>query len=151
MKIYKVFFLSALSLLALVCFADLFLKLPYEAGEEFIIIQGYNSLPTHINKDLYALDLSQNSCDAYGKPALAVADGMVISIKSSGDYGNSVILDHGNNIESIYAHLIKDSFFVKKGEKVITGQLLGRIGSTGKVFGTACLEHPGTHLHFAIY
>ena len=46
-------------------------KLPYVKGQSFLVTQGYNTPPTHIKKDSYALDLTQNGCDAYGMPVVA--------------------------------------------------------------------------------
>ncbi len=151
--IFKKLIFFFLILFTVVYAADLILRLPYESGESFVITQGYNTLPTHIKKDSYALDLTQDNCNAYGKPVLSVADGIVIDIKiDSGDkrgYGNVVKIDHGNNIESIYAHL--KNFNVVKNQKVQQGEIMGSIGNTGDARGEACEQYPGTHLHFAMY
>jgi len=50
-------------------------KLPYAKGQSFVVTQGYDTPPTHIKKDSYALDLTQNGCDAYGVPVVAAASG----------------------------------------------------------------------------
>ena len=55
-------------------------------------------------------------------------------------YGKHIIIDHGNNIRSIYAHL--DKIYVFKGQKVVIGNEIGRMGSTG--------WSTGPHLHFEI-
>ncbi|MEK7195110.1 MAG: peptidoglycan DD-metalloendopeptidase family protein, partial [Patescibacteria group bacterium] len=102
----------------------------------------------------YALDFSKNKCDAYDQPALSVGDGFVRTIKNeseSGGYGYMIDIDHGNNIISRYAHLITDSVGVKNGEKIWSGQTLGKIGNTGFVYGESCPDYPGTHLHFSMY
>ncbi|MCX6024260.1 MAG: M23 family metallopeptidase [Chloroflexi bacterium] len=57
--------------------------------------------------------------------------------------GNSVLLDHGDKIGSIYLHLLKNSAVVKVGDRVEQGQPLGRSGRTGYVCGVA-------HLHFTV-
>lgn len=55
-------------------------------------------------------------------------------------YGNNIIVDHGNNLESRYAHLSKIE--VKEGEEVTQETIIGRVGSTGWA--------TGNHLHLEI-
>lgn len=86
--ILKTLIFFFLILFTVVYATDLILRLPYESGEIFVITQGYNS-STHQNKDFYALDFSQNGCEAYKKPVLAVADGKIKSTQiSDKGYGN---------------------------------------------------------------
>jgi len=62
---------------------------------------------------------------------------------SCGDgYGNYVLIDHGDGIETLYAHLEKDSITVKIGDKVGQGQKVGNMGRSGNA--TSC------HLHFEV-
>ncbi|HAT8672307.1 M23 family metallopeptidase [Legionella pneumophila] len=75
-----------------------------------------------------------------GKPVYAVNQGVVAD---TGDYfftGNTVILDHGMGVFSVYAHLSK--ILVKTGETVKQGQELGLVGMTGRV--------TGPHLHWTM-
>ncbi len=128
-------------------------KLPYAKGESFVLVQGYNTLPTHIKKDSYALDLSQDGCAAYGKSAVAVVAGKVMLVSQegyNGGYGTELIIDHGGNIVSRYAHMIPGSITVASNDSIRQGEIIGRIGDTGLVAGAACETHPGTHLHFAM-
>jgi len=128
-------------------------KLPYEKGKTFVVTQGYDSLPTHTKQDRYALDFTRNGCDAYGMNVVAAASGTVIFVGQhgyNGGYGTELILGHGNNIVSRYAHMIPGSIMVADGDAIRQGQPLGLIGDTGLVIGTACAEHPGTHLHFSM-
>jgi len=129
-------------------------KLPYEKGQSFVVAQGYDTPPTHIKKDAYAIDFTQDGCDAYGKSVVAAASGTVMFMSQegyNGGYGTEVIIDHGGNIVSRYAHMIPDSIAVAAtGTAVRQGQALGRVGDTGLVAGAACADHPGTHLHFAM-
>jgi hypothetical protein len=129
-------------------------KLPYENKESFVVTQGYNSPPTHINKDSYALDFSQNGCDAYGKKILAASSGKVWLVEESGyngGYGTEILIMGDDNRVSRYAHLIQGSISVGSGDEVKEGVTLGNLGDTGLVVGAACAEHPGAHLHFAMY
>src|SRR5581483_530392 len=71
------------------------IKLPYEKGESFVVAQGYNSPPTHIKNDLYAIDFSQNGCDAYQKPVVAASAGVIIGAEEvgyNGGYGTFVVV-----------------------------------------------------------
>jgi murein DD-endopeptidase MepM/ murein hydrolase activator NlpD len=61
-------------------------------------------------------------------------------IYSKFSYGNHVIIDHGNGLTSLYAHLSK--IFVKEGDSVTIDQHLGLMGSTGR--------STGSHLHLEV-
>jgi len=77
---------------------------------------------------------------AEGTPVKATANGKVID---SGDFffsGNMIYLDHGQGIISLYAHL--SELAVKPGDVVKQGDIIGKVGQTGRV--------TGPHLHFAI-
>jgi len=134
--------------------AAMAIKLPYEAGQSFVVVQGYNSPPTHIKKDLYAIDFSQDGCDAYGKLAVAAGGGTVMLAQESGyngGYGTQVLVKNDSNIVARYAHMIPGTIPVAEGAAVVQGEPLGEIGNTGLVAGAACPTHPGTHIHFAMY
>ena len=137
-----------------VLFAVVGIRLPYQAGQSFVAVEAYNAPPTHIKKDLYAIDFSQNNCDAYGKPVVAATAGKIMLAQENGyngGYGTQVLVDDGNTITR-YAHLIPDTIpVIGVGGAVAQGQQLGAVGNTGLVMGLACPEHPGTHVHFAMY
>jgi murein DD-endopeptidase MepM/ murein hydrolase activator NlpD len=73
-----------------------------------------------------------------GDPVRAAADGKVTTAGWSGGYGKVVDVDHGNGIITRYGHL--SAIEVQVGQTIKTGQLLGRIGSTGR--------STGPHLHY---
>jgi murein DD-endopeptidase MepM/ murein hydrolase activator NlpD len=78
---------------------------------------------------------------AVGTPVFATNDGVVVFIgKNMPDYGNTIVIDHGLGIYSLYLHLSK--FNVKKGQMVTQGQTIALSGATGYVLGP--------HLHFSI-
>jgi murein DD-endopeptidase MepM/ murein hydrolase activator NlpD len=66
--------------------------------------------------------------------------GKVAYAAENGIYGNMILIDHGLGVYSLYAHC--SSIAVSEGEEVIGGQVIGRTGKTGFVFGD--------HLHFGI-
>jgi murein DD-endopeptidase MepM/ murein hydrolase activator NlpD len=76
-----------------------------------------------------------------GTPIVAVKDGKVLQAKNKTiwgpAYGIAAIIDHGNGIRAIYAHMSK--VLVKAGEVVKEGQKIGEVGSTG--------NSTGPHLH----
>ncbi len=77
---------------------------------------------------------------AAGDEIAAIADGFVIHAGEKGDFGQCVMLDHGNGILSVYAHC--SALFVTAGETVKAGTIVAAVGSTG--YST------GPHLHFEI-
>ena len=64
-------------------------------------------------------------------------------------YGACVVINHGEGIKTLYAHMKNNSVTVKKGDKVKQGQKLGIMGNTGSVIAGA--GGTGCHLHFSIY
>jgi murein DD-endopeptidase MepM/ murein hydrolase activator NlpD len=74
-------------------------------------------------------------------PIVATAPGKVIFAGYRGDYGRVVRIDHGSGFETRYAHL--SSIDVKEGDEVAIGQVVGKMGSTGR--------STGTHLHYEVY
>lgn len=130
------------------------IKLPYEKGESFVVVQGYDSPPTHIHKDRNAIDFSKNGCDAYGKPAVAASSGNVLLVQEvgyNGGYGTQLLIKNPEGIVSRYAHLMPGTVSPQSGDIVVRGEAIGKIGNSGLVAGAACPVHPGAHLHFAMY
>lgn len=81
--------------------------------------------------------------NAAGSLVVAGASGTVVEAGwSTGGYGNYCLIDHGNGVETLYAHMLDDSLMVNPGDTVQKGQTLGRVGNTGYSFGA--------HLHFEV-
>lgn len=75
-----------------------------------------------------------------GEPIYATADGVVDRSGWYGGYGNLVELGHGKGIQTRYGHLSK--VLVKPGDRVRRGDLIARMGSTGR--------STGSHLHYEV-
>ena len=77
---------------------------------------------------------------ATGTPIKVVATGTVTHASYQGSYGNLVKIDHGNGLETWYAHTSK--MYVSVGQKVEAGEVIAAVGSTG--------NSTGSHLHLEI-
>lgn len=75
-----------------------------------------------------------------GTPVVASAGGVVVAAEYHHAYGNLIEVDHGNGFTSRYAHLSKR--VAVEGQLVRRGDLIGRVGSTGR--------STGPHLHFEV-
>ena len=75
-----------------------------------------------------------------GTPIKVIADGTVTSAQYTGSYGYLVKVEHGNGVESWYAHTSK--MYVKAGDEVKAGDVIAAVGSTG--------NSTGPHLHLEI-
>ncbi len=101
---------------------------PIRGGVKTQGIHGYNGV-----------DLASS----IGTPIMAAASGQVIISKSSGwngGYGQYIVIQHGNNTQTLYGHLSRN--IVSSGTSVVQGQVIGYMGSTG--------HSTGPHVHFEI-
>lgn len=76
-----------------------------------------------------------------GTLVIAPSPGLVTGSFSDPYLGEAVRIDHGDGVETLYAHL--DARFVESGARVAKGEALGRVGYTGR--------STGAHLHYAVY
>ncbi len=98
---------------------------------------GYRIHPIYGTRRLHAgVDLR----GATGTAVLAAGDGTVVFAGPRGGYGNTLIIDHGGSIATLYAH--QSRLAVSEGQVVRPGQAIGAVGSTGL--------SSGPHLHFEV-
>ncbi len=71
----------------------------------------------------------------------ATADGVGKDVRTSQTFGKVIVIDHGYGLETFYAHL--SDYNVRKGEKVVRGNLIGFVGNTGL--------SRGPHLHYEVH
>ncbi len=77
---------------------------------------------------------------APGTPIKAAGDGKILLAGRKGGYGNAVVLQHGNNITTLYAHMRSFARGIRTGGRVTQGQVIGYVGSSGLA--------TGPHLHY---
>ena len=98
---------------------------------------GYRVHPIYNDRRLHAgIDLRA----ATGTPVLAADSGVVVSSGWKSGYGNTVVIDHGGSLATLYAH--NSSLVVSAGETVTRGQRIAAAGSTG--------NSTGPHVHFEV-
>lgn len=116
-----------------------------------LVTQGYGKtdFATTYGSDIYKGN-GHNGVDfraSIGTQILASGDGFVKdagnadSICPGGSYGKWIVIEHPNNLSTLYAHL--SSILVTKGQKITRGSIIGYSGDTGYI--------TGPHLHFTVY
>lgn len=78
-----------------------------------------------------------------GTPIKAAGDGKVIHAGRKGGFGNTVIIQHGQGYETLYAHMHNFGRNIKTGARVRQGQIIGYVGTTGL--------SSGPHLHYEFH
>jgi murein DD-endopeptidase MepM/ murein hydrolase activator NlpD len=121
-------------------------KKPVDSNTKSQAIAGSNLTVWPATGTMSRCNLSYHlACDIanrVGTAIVAFRSGRVIEAGwKTGGYGNMVLIDHGNGLESIYMHL--SSVSVKVGQNVVAGEFIGSMGSTG--------NSTGSHLHFGIF
>ncbi|MDR0428250.1 MAG: peptidoglycan DD-metalloendopeptidase family protein [Dysgonamonadaceae bacterium] len=106
--------------------------MPLSSKQMKRISSGYGSRIHPVYGDVRfhsGIDLNANT----GTPIYATGAGTIESANWKGGYGNTVIIDHGFGYKSLYAHC-KD-LLVKPGEKVVRGQKIATVGTSGVATG----------------
>lgn len=99
--------------------------------------------PFHGKEIHPAIDVGRNvdpEQSINGAAIVAAGDGTVIYAGYRGSYGNTVMIDHGDGLVTLYAHQQSGGIKVSNGDSVVKGQRIGTVGSTG--------NSTGPHLHF---
>ena len=102
-----------------------------DPAENIISAYGMRSARHHNGLDIKA---------PTGTPVIASADGTIDMCGVQRGYGNVIKINHENGFESTYAHL--SAQFVKQGQRVAAGQVIGEVGATGNA--------SGPHLHYEV-
>jgi murein DD-endopeptidase MepM/ murein hydrolase activator NlpD len=78
-----------------------------------------------------------------GTPIMAADNGTVVESRASSGYGSKVVIDHGNGLQTLYAHMYQKDVKVRVGQSVKKGQVIALMGSNG--------WSTGPHLHFEVH
>ncbi len=77
-----------------------------------------------------------------GTPILAAGEGVIERASPFSTYGNYVRIRHGNGYETAYAHMLRFARGIRPGMRVVQGQIIGYVGTTGR--------STGPHLHYEV-
>lgn len=126
---------------------DYVYQLPFKKGTGYLVGQGYNEHPTHMNQ--YAIDFNMDQ----GTEICAIREGVVMQVvdrntkgcprEECSKYNNFVLIRHEDGSIADYSHLQKNGSLVAVGETVKIGQPIGLSGATGWA--------SGAHLHLEVY
>ncbi|MCW5892667.1 MAG: peptidoglycan DD-metalloendopeptidase family protein [bacterium] len=76
----------------------------------------------------------------YGTPVTASAGGQVVFSGAMSGYGSMVVVDHGNDVKTLYAHL--SAIYATEGRRIRRGDVIGAVGTSGR--------SSGPHLHYEV-
>lgn len=112
-------------------------KWPLPSSYNVVSPYGMRMHPILKKKKMHTgIDIDGNT----GNSIVAAYNGTVIMSQYRSGYGNTVVIDHGDGITTLYAHCSK--LLVKVGAEVKAGQVIAKVGSTGL--------STGPHLHFEV-
>jgi murein DD-endopeptidase MepM/ murein hydrolase activator NlpD len=114
----------------------------YAAGQGDVYNAGPRILNKGTNHQRYSCHTGQDVPAPTGADAVADGAGIILESRYYSGYGNVIMIDHGQGLVSVYAHLSRR--LVDKGEAVSSGMHIGDVGDTGYF-------SQGSHLHFEIH
>lgn len=121
-------------------------KLPFAAGESWVLTQGPYGTFSHWGNSLHAFDIAPRAARCVVAMKGGVAHTFDRGMKQDHarrTFGNYITIDHGDGEYSHYAHLASGAFVVAEGQRVEQGQALAIAGNSGYTLG----EGGGYHVH----
>ncbi|WP_324170620.1 M23 family metallopeptidase [Sulfurimonas sp.] len=124
-------------------------RLPYARGSSHVVSQGFHGKSTHKGINSYAIDFVMD----IGTKIYASRAGVVVDTKDDSNkvgyskefakHGNFVTIEHKDGTFATYYHLRKGGAYVRVGDNINRGDIVGYSGNTG--------YSSGPHLHFQVY
>ena len=114
----------------------------YAAGQGDVYNAGPRILNKGTNHERYSCHTGQDVPAPTGADAVADGAGIILESRYYSGYGNVIMIDHGQGLVSVYAHLSRR--LVEKGAAVGSGTHIGDVGNTGYF-------SQGSHLHFEVH
>ncbi|CAM4304394.1 murein hydrolase activator EnvC [Paenibacillus alkaliterrae] len=124
------------------------IKNPYTGGKLGMPIKSSYRLTSNFGTRIHPISGKRHThtgidfAAPQGTSIYAAEDGIVIVAQTMSGYGNTVIIDHGNGLWTLYAHIRNGGIKVDKGDSVKKGGKIAEVGSTG--------NSTGPHLHFEV-
>nr|WP_302104364.1 peptidoglycan DD-metalloendopeptidase family protein [Polycladomyces sp. WAk] len=123
-------------------------KPKYQGGKFYWPVDGGRltskfGLRYHPIKHRWRLHAGIDIADRLGSPIHAAADGVVMESRPASGYGWIVVIYHGNNLATLYAHVYPQDVRVSVGQHVSRGQVIAAVGNNG--------VSTGPHLHFEVH
>lgn len=124
------------------------IKNPYSGGKLGIPVKSGYRLTSNFGTRIHPITGQKHThtgidfAAPQGTSIYAAEDGVVTVAQTMSGYGNCVIIDHGNGLWTLYAHIRNGGIMVSQGDSVERGEKIAEIGSTG--------NSTGPHLHFEV-
>lgn len=119
---------------------DAIIYLPLKPPMEYYYVSSPYGMRIHPKTKKRQMHKGIDMAGTWQEEVRAASNGMVLSARRFGSFGNVIKIKHKHGVETVYGHLHK--MIVKKGDFVQQGQIIGRMGATGRV--------KGAHLHYEI-
>lgn len=111
----------------------------FVGGSSLVWPLGIRNITQYFSSRHKGLDISNSQ-----RPQFWAAAAGIIELSGwDGGYGRSIIINHGNGLKTRYGHA--SELYVTAGDRVEQGQVIGRVGNTGRAYGVT-----GNHLHFEV-
>jgi murein DD-endopeptidase MepM/ murein hydrolase activator NlpD len=105
------------------------------------LTSGYGWRRNPVGRRGYKFHSGLDVANKRGTPIMATADGVVTKAAWNSGYGRQIVIDHGYGITTSYSHC--NRLYVREGDRVVGGQRIASIGSTGR--------STGPHLHYEVH